>query len=157
MLETGSPAPRFSLRDLDGSMKSLDELLAAGPVVLTFFKVSCPVCQFALPFLERMHRKSAESGLQFFAVSQDGAEATRDFCAEFGITFPALLDGGEAGYPVSNGFGISHVPTTFLIEKDGLISWALDGFSKREFENLGRRAGVMPFRRGESVPEWKSG
>ena len=47
---------------------------------------------------------------------------------------------------MSNAFGISHVPTCFLIEKDGTVAWVLDGFSKSEFEALGRRVG------GDAVP-----
>jgi peroxiredoxin len=157
MLQPRAKAPSFRLPGLDGKLVSLEEILARGPAVVAFFKVSCPVCQLTFPFLDRMHANGAAGGLQFVGVSQDGAAGTREFNREFGITFPVLLDEASADYAASNGFGISHVPSAFLVETDGVISWALEGFSKHELERLGERAGVQPFRPGDYVPEWKAG
>jgi peroxiredoxin len=55
-LTTGAEAPEFELKTLDGKRVSLGEELSRGAVVLAFFKVSCPTCQYAFPFLERLHR-----------------------------------------------------------------------------------------------------
>jgi peroxiredoxin len=121
-------------------------------VVLAFFKTTCPTCQYAFPFLERL-----KGDTPLFAVSQDDAESTRQFHAEFGITLPTLLDSAGRGYPASNAYGITYVPSLFLVEPDGRISWASTGFHKSELEELGRRLGVAPFRPGENVPEWKAG
>src|SRR6266705_4019217 len=55
ILDAGSRAPDFRLPRLYGGVSALAELAAKGPVVLVFFKVTCPVCQMALPFLERIH------------------------------------------------------------------------------------------------------
>jgi peroxiredoxin len=123
-------------------------------VLLAFFKVTCPVCQFALPFLERLH---AAGTLAIYGISQNDGEDTREFNREFGITFPMLCDTEESGFPVSDAFGISSVPTLFLVERDGTISRAVEGWRKKEIEWLGEKAGVVPFRRGENVPEWKAG
>ena len=95
--------------------------------------------------------------MQFATVSQDDAGASKAFNREYGITLTTLLDESKAGYPASNAFGISHVPTSFLIERDGTIGWMLDGFSKSDLEELGRRVGAAPFQPGEYVPEWKAG
>jgi hypothetical protein len=70
---------------------------------------------------------------------------------------PTLLDREEAGYPASNRFGITHVPSLFLVEPDGVISLASDGFVKKDLETIGKRAGVKPFGPDENVPEWKAG
>ncbi len=153
----GDPAPRFRLSDLEGRPRSLDEILGAGPALLVFFKVTCPVCQFTLPFIERLYRAAGGSGFQFFAVSQDPEAPTRHFLREFGVTFSVLLDEEAKGYATSNAFGITHVPTAFLVEPDGSISWALNGFSKSELEALGKRLGTAPFRPDEDVPAWKAG
>jgi peroxiredoxin len=156
-LTAGDHAPDFRLTDLAGDgEKTLAELLKAGPVFLAFFKVSCPTCQYTLPFLERIHR-GAEGATRLFAVSQDDAEATREFHQEFGITMPTLLDSARFGYPASNAYGLSHVPSMFLIERDGTISWSLVGFNRKELEALGEKLGVHPFQPGERVPEMKSG
>ena len=156
-LTTGQHAPNFRLEDLNGGQKALSELLAEAPVFLAFFKVSCPTCQFTLPFLDRICRGLAGGAVRMFAVSQDDAEATREFHQEFGITMPTLLDSARLGYPASNAYLLSHVPSMFLIEQDTKISWSLVGFNKRELEALGAKLGVATFRPEERVPEMKSG
>jgi peroxiredoxin len=156
-LTTGQHAPDFQLDDLNGGKKRLSELLAETPVFLAFFKVSCPTCQFTLPFLDRMYREVAGGRVRRFAVSQDDAEATREFHREFGITMPTLLDSPRGGYPASNAYLLSYVPSMFLVERDGTISWSLVGFHKKDLEALGARLGVAPFRPEDRVPEMKSG
>jgi len=52
-LSPGKTAPPIALATLDGEKVSLGEALKKGPVLAAFFKVSCPVCQFTFPFLER--------------------------------------------------------------------------------------------------------
>lgn len=155
MLGSGVQAPSFELPDLDSKSRSLEEMMADGkPLLVVFFKVSCPVCQLVFPFLERM---AGAGELRFIAISQDDAAATRNFHQRFGVTFPTLLDSARAGYPASNAFQITNVPSLFLIEPDGAISLAISGFSRRDLETLGKRSGAQPFHPGEQVPEWKAG
>jgi peroxiredoxin len=141
---------------LDAPARSLQEILAAGPALLAFFKISCPVCQLTAPYLERLAANNA-SRLQVVGISQDEAGATRGFAQCFGLTFPVLLDPSEDNYTASNAYGITSVPTLFVIEPDGTISRSFAGFSKRDFEELGARAGVSPFGPEDHVPEWKAG
>jgi peroxiredoxin len=153
LLKTGSSAPSFKLKDLDGKERTLEDLLASGPVMLAFYKASCPVCQFTLPYLERL----SKGGTPFAAVSQDDAPTARSFNREYSIGFTTLLDASSGGYAASNAFGISTVPSCFLVEKDGVISWSMEGWSKGGVEELAQRAGVAAFKPGEYVPEWKAG
>jgi len=153
-LEAGGWAPAFKLKSMDGSTHSLEEILAKGPALLAFFKISCPVCQLALPYLERL---AASSSLQIVAISQDDEAGTQGFRQRFGITFPTLLDSSKEGYPASNAYGLTSVPSLFLVEKTGEIANASAGFAKRDFESFGSRAGVPIFRPDDNVPEWKAG
>ncbi len=89
MLEAGARAPSFRLKGLDGAAVSLDEILAKGPALLAFYKISCPVCQLTFPYLERL---AAGSPIQIIGISQDDASATEGFNQRFGVTFPTLLD-----------------------------------------------------------------
>jgi peroxiredoxin len=155
-LTAGQRAPEFRLQDLAGGEKTLGDLLKSGPVFLAFFKVSCPTCQFTLPFLERIYQ-GVDGRARMFAVSQDDADAAREFDREFDITMPTLLDSARHGYPASNAYGLSHVPSMFLVERDGTISWSLVGFHRKDLEALGEKLGVNPFKPGERVPEMKSG
>jgi len=153
ILEAGVRAPDFRLPRLEGGESSLHDLIANGPVLLAFFKVTCPVCQFAFPFLERLH----VAGMPIYSISQNDAKDTREFNEEFGVAFPTLLDSEEDGFAVSNAYGISSVPTLFLVEPDGKISRVIEGWQKKEMEWLGAKTSASLFRREDNVPEWKAG
>jgi len=120
------------------------------PVLLAFFKISCPTCQFTFPYLQRMADK-----VPIVGISQDDSESTDGFRQAFGLTFPILLD--PPRYLVSNSYALSHVPSLFLVEPDRRISLAADGFSRRVLEEIGQRFGAVPFKGGERVPEFKPG
>jgi len=158
----GNMAPGFSLKALDNKEYSLNTLLERGPVVAAFFKISCPVCQFAFPFLERLYKSYGGDGVTFLGISQDDARATQNFAKEYGVTFPLLLD--ESGYPVSNTYGLTNVPTIFLIDTDGTVKVSSMGFDKKDLEaiaaNLGQRKKISLaplFRPGEVIPANKPG
>lgn len=154
LLESGSRAPDFRLERLTGGVTSMSDLLAGGPVLLAFFKISCPVCQMTFPFLERIH---AAGGLRIVGISQNDAADTREFNEEFGVTFPTLLDSEESGFPASNDYGISSVPAMFLVEPSGTIAQVIEGWRKRDMEGLAEGAGAPLFKPGDYVPEWKAG
>lgn len=160
----GNAAPGFSLTGLDGSEYSLQALTRQGPVVAAFFKVSCPVCQFTFPFLERLYKRYGGDGVTFLGISQDDARATKDFAKEFGTTFPMALDEKQKGYLASNAYSLTNVPTIFLIETDGTVKISCMGFDKRDLESIGaalaerkRIAAAALFRPDEPVPAHKPG
>ncbi|MCX6623926.1 MAG: peroxiredoxin family protein [Acidobacteria bacterium] len=155
LLDAGRQAPDFRLRDRDGVEVSFSGLLANGPVLLAFFKISCPVCQMIYPYLERLYRGG--QGIQIVGISQDGREGTAEFAEALGITLPILLDEAGEGYPVSNAYGISSVPTLYLVEPDGVISYGQAGFSRADLERLGHRMHLPVFRHGEHAPDWRAG
>jgi len=160
----GNTAPGFSLKALDGKEFSLDKLLEGGLVIAAFFKISCPVCQFTFPFLERIYKRYRDDSVTFLGISQDDAKATKDFAKEFGTTFTMLLDEKQKGYPASNAYGLTSVPTVFLIETDGNVKISSMGFDKKDLESiaaeLAERKKIAPaalFRANESVPDYKPG
>lgn len=155
-------APGFVLRALDDKEYSLDTLLKRGPVVAVFFKSSCPVCQFTFPFLERLFQRYGGDGVTFLGISQDDMRTTKEFCKEYEITFPTLVD--ENGYPVSNAYGLTNVPTIFLIEPDGTVEVSSMGFDKKDLEAIAKRlaerkkiALAALFRPDEAIPAYKPG
>jgi peroxiredoxin len=153
MLKAGAKAPQFTLADMQGEKHSLSEMLARGPVLLALYKISCPTCQFAFPFLDRI----AKGSLQVVGISQNDEKGTAKFQKSYDLKMPMLLDPESDGYKVSNAFGISYVPSVFLVEPDGKISLAMEGFVKGDMEAIGKRAGVAPFGPEDHVPEWKAG
>jgi peroxiredoxin len=158
----GQTAPDFSLKSTDSTEYSLPKLLERGPVFISFFKVSCPVCQFTFPFLERIYKRYGGKDATFLGISQDNARATKEFADEYGVTFPMLLD--TEGYPASNAYGLTNVPTSFLIDTDGSVKIASMGFNKKDLEAVaaelsGRNKIPLSvlFRPDESVPTNRPG
>ncbi|MGH9740797.1 MAG: peroxiredoxin family protein [Candidatus Acidiferrum sp.] len=160
----GNAAPAFSLKSLDGKEVSLGKLLESGPVVAAFFKISCPVCQFTFPFLERLYKLYGSGETTFLGISQDDAGDTKGFAKEFGVTFRMVLDEKPKGYPASNAYRLTNVPTIFLIEPDAAVKVVCLGFDKNGLETiageLAERKEIPPvalFRPDEAVPDHKPG
>src|SRR5256885_8452011 len=137
-LTAGSKAPDISLRTTQGENFSLASSLKAGPVVLAFFKVSCPVCQMAFPFFERLHQAYRGKNVSVVGISQDSAQDTAAFAKQFGLTFPLALDNTKT-YPASNAYGLTNVPTLFLVDPKGEIEVSSVGWSRDELEDVSRR------------------
>jgi cytochrome c biogenesis protein CcmG/thiol:disulfide interchange protein DsbE len=159
----GNKAAAFSLKDSNGKDYSLSTLLEKSPVVAAFFKVSCPVCQFTFPFLERLHQRYGKAAT-FLGISQDDAKATNKFINEYGVTFPVALDESGKNYPASNAYGLTNVPTVFLIEPDGTIKVVSNGFNRKELEEIAaalaesqQSAPAALFRSDERIPDHKPG
>jgi len=162
-LAAGAAAPDFTLPGMDDKQFSLREALTRGPVVLAFFKVSCPVCQFALPFIERIYKAHGDGSVSIVGISQNDRIETAAFVKEYGLTFPMLLDDAKS-YPVSNAYGLTNVPTTFWIAQDGSIEISSIGWFRKDVEDINLRAAqlddatlVPVFHSDEDVPDFRAG
>ncbi len=162
-LSAGTMAPDISLPRLDGKQFSLREALKQGPAVVAFFKISCPVCQFTLPYLERIYRAYPQGRYTLVGVSQDEDNYTEEFAREFGITFPLALDDVDT-YPASTAYDLTNVPTVFLVAPDGEVRLTIVGWDRRDMERLNaevaKASGIAPlplFQPGEKVPDSRPG
>jgi peroxiredoxin len=162
-LSTGTLAPDFTLPTIDGKQFSLKDALTRGPVLAAFFKISCPVCQFAFPFLERIHKAYGNRNVTIVGISQNEKKDTTSFIKEYGITFPVLLDDTRT-YPVSNAYGLTNVPSTFWIAQDGDIEISSVGWSRKDVDEINNKAAEISgeylhpvFHTGENVPDFRAG
>lgn len=154
-LQTGSVAPAFSLPDSAGKTFSLSGLLARGPLLLIFHKISCPTCQFAAEYWSRL---AEAADLNFRTIAQDPVEHVAAFEREFNLRLPNLFDAIDDGFPVSNAYGIRFVPTLFLIEPDGRIAISSEGWDREDFETACTRIGAeSSIRPDDDVPEFRPG
>ena len=160
-LKAGMSAASFTLRDTDGRQIGFD---AAGPgrKLLVFYKVTCPTCQFGMPYFDRLFQAFSGSGVPVFAVVQDEVPDAQSFAQTYGVTIPQLVD--SEPYRVSNEYRIKSVPTFFIIGEDGAIEIASESFNKADIERsaelLAESTGVevpQVFEDGESVPDFKPG
>ena len=163
-LAIGKSAPDFTLTTTDGKSVNLHGLLQRGPVVLAFFKVSCPVCQYAFPMYERMAQAHKASGASFLGISQNGSKDAKAFTREYGVTFPIALDNDANNYVVSNAYGLTNVPTLFYVAPDGEIEVSSVGWSKADVEAVNTKLAEFRdqhtpvlWRNGEEVPAFRAG
>jgi len=118
-------SPRdFSLSLPEGETKSLSSY--KGKVVfLNFWATWCGPCRIEMPSLETLYNKFSDKGLEILAVNcREDQAAVSSFLRNEGFTFPVLLD---LDGRVSLNYGIQAIPTTFLIDRDGMIILRLVG------------------------------
>jgi len=87
-LTAGTKAPDISLAAVDGKTFSLQDALTKGPALAAFFKVSCPVCQYTFPYLERLHKAQGDKKSPSVGISQDDKRNTNAFLKEYGVHSP---------------------------------------------------------------------
>jgi peroxiredoxin len=155
MLGKGDRAPAFELEDVHGAVRPSSGQ-RPWPTLLVFFKVSCPTCQYTMPFVERLVSGANPDTPEILAISQDAAPNTLQFQERFGLTMPMLIDPGPR-FAVSSLYRISQVPSFFLVEPDGTVSLSFDGFEKQPLEQVAARFGVSLFAEGERVPASRPG
>ena len=162
-LSAGTKAPQFELPTMDGSRFSLEEALSRGPVLAVFFKISCPVCQYALPFYERIYKSYGSGKLTVVGISQNDKPETAEFMRRFGITFPVLLDDTK-GFPVSNAYGLTTVPSAFWIGEDSDIEISSVSWVRQEFEQIAQKTAALSgsapkaiFQPSEQVVDFRAG
>lgn len=133
-LEAGVDAPDFTLKDMNGQTHSLNSLKQEGLLLTAFYKVGCGTCKFSAPYFEKFYQAyKGKAGFQFLGVSQDTVEDTNAYMEEYDASFPNLLD---ETYWTSADYGLTNVPTLFLINKDGKILHSCVGFSREDLNAM---------------------
>lgn len=150
-LKVGDRAPRFKLQDADGALVDSDELLAKGPVVLTFYRgVWCPYCNIDMQAIEAAADGIRALGASLVAISQQTPANNRKVQEQHHLTFPVLSDQGgvlaarfglrfrlpEDLIEVYKGFGVDlpvingepswtlPMPARYVIAPDGVVAYA---------------------------------
>lgn len=137
MLRAGDRAPGFRLRDLEGDEHALEQALASGPAVIVFWKSDCAICDLIFPYLGALAEAYGRDGWHLWAVSQDGADASRAFARKHDPSFDVLVDG--PGWPVSRAYDPDATPTLFLVGAGGVIEETSVGFNKADLNAMSRR------------------
>lgn len=159
MLKENQAAPDFELPLYAGGPSRFHSP-DSGTSVLLFYKYSCPTCQLAVPYLQKIYDAYGDA-FRIFAVAQDGPENTENFRKEYKITIPTFLDTNP--YAVSHQYELRTVPTVFILNPEYKILYAGEGFIKQDLLNL---ADILAEKSGreqidlfenDPVPEMKPG
>lgn len=121
-VEVGIEAPSYATRNMKGDSVSL-ALLRGKPVLLNVWATWCLPCKEEIPYLESLNAKHAAQGLQIVGVSIDarGDDAKiENFARDFRMSYPIWRDPDER---VNARFLALGVPSTYLIDRDGVLRW----------------------------------
>lgn len=121
-----SEAPDFTLKDLKGQEVKLSSLRGK-PVMLNFWATWCPPCRAEIPTITAMYNSppQGEGAYEVLGIATQSDEQTiKAFTQEFDMTFPVLPDPGSQ---VTSLYHVLPIPTTFFIDKDGIIRYIHTG------------------------------
>jgi peroxiredoxin len=151
MLAPGDRAPTLDLPDA-ATGEPVTDPWREGPVVLAFFKTTCPVCQMAAPKVQAL----ADSGVRVVAVGEDPPSQIRSYAERHGQDVPTLTE--PAPYPVSDAFGIDTVPSLFLVGEDGTVRDAVVSWDRDAWNRFAEAAGGNAVSdEGDGLPRFRPG
>jgi peroxiredoxin len=151
VLTPGAPAPSFRLADAQSGQPVADPW-RDGPVVLAFFKTTCPVCQMAAPKIQAL----ADAGVRVVAIGQDPPADLTRYSDRHGQQVPTLAE--PAPYDVSARFAIATVPSLYLVGAEGTVVGAVESWDRELWNGLAVAAGGAPVSEpGDGLPSFKPG
>jgi len=126
----GKPAPDFQFQNLEGQLTSLSDLQGK-PVLINFWAVRCPPCRMEMPYLQQVYDGWSGKGLVFLAINNgESPSQIGEFMQSQGFSFPVLLD---TRVNIAQEYNIQYIPTTFFIDKNGIIQdMKVGAFSSKE-------------------------
>jgi len=120
----GMPAPNFQLKNLDGQSVSLSDLQGK-PVLINFWATWCSPCIHEMPYLQQVYDEWSDKGLMVLAINIGESSAQVEaFMQSHDLSLPVLLDAKQA---VAQKYNIQYIPSTFFIDKDGIIQEKIVG------------------------------
>jgi len=130
----GQPAPTFSLPALDGGKPISLESHRGEVVYLDFWASWCPPCVTSLPLLDELRTEFGDRGFRVVAVNVDrDADKARAFLAKRPVGYRSASDPDGA---LPERFGLSTMPTSYLIDRDGVVRHVHPGFRKSDIDGL---------------------
>ena len=129
LLALGSKAPDWSLQTPGGDTVSLSKLRGS-IVVLDFWAVWCGPCVAAMPHVQELHEKFKGKGVKIFGLNTWEREENDPvkFMKDKEYTYGLLLESDD----VSKAYGVSGIPTFYVIDQNGEIALASSGYSPND-------------------------
>jgi peroxiredoxin len=116
--QVGNLAPDFQFNSLEGQAISLSDLRGK-PVLINFWATRCPPCVSEMPYLQEIYNEWSETELMLLVINiGESASKVKEFLQGHNLSLPVLLDAQQL---IANKYEIAAIPTTFFVDKDGII------------------------------------
>lgn len=133
-INIGNLAPDFQLQTLDGQTVKLSDFRGK-PVLLNFWATWCGPCRFEMPFLQQINDSYSAKGLVLLTVDiAENSTVVQKFMTDLNLSMKVALDTNKQ---VAKAYSITAIPSTFLIDKNGIIRGKVPGAfpNKEAIEN----------------------
>ncbi|NOU42582.1 MAG: TlpA family protein disulfide reductase [Methyloglobulus sp.] len=132
--DVGQPAPQFTLPTLQQDQPTALKQFAGKVVYLDFWASWCAPCRTSFPLLNKLHEKLKAKGFEVVAINLDEDKANAEkFLKEFPVSFTVLRDAkGEW----ADQFVVESMPTSFIIDKQGVVQNIHHGFTSEDIKEL---------------------
>lgn len=145
------PAPELTVEDINGNTISLSQLKGKR-VILDFWATWCPPCRMEIPHFIKLADKYGSDDLVIIGISHEDKETISNFASKNGINYTLAVGDYNMAPPYSE---ITAIPTTFFIDREGIIRYILEGyhsFKKLESRTKAINTPIDPNTNIESVP-----
>lgn len=124
LLQVGEKALPFTLELLDGKQSQLEQYAGKG-LVITFMSSWCPCSNESMPLMKQAYEKHKSDQVVFLMIGiQDSKSKFEKYVKKWEAPFPAGYDKGDR---IAKNYGVSSPPTTFFIDKSGVVKRAFYG------------------------------
>lgn len=132
--DVGQPAPQFTLPTLQADQPTALKQYAGKVVYLDFWASWCAPCRTSFPLLNKLHEKLKAKGFEVVGINLDEDKANAEkFLKEFPVSFTVLRDAkGEW----ADKFVVESMPTSFIIDKQGVVQNIHHGFASDDIKEL---------------------
>lgn len=133
-VEVGQAAPQFTLPTLQTEQATTLQQFAGKVVYLDFWASWCAPCRTSFPLLNKLHEKLKAQGFMVLAVNLDEDKANAEkFLKEIPVSFSVLRDADGSW---SDKYGVESMPTSYIIDKQGVVQNIHRGFASDDIKEL---------------------
>ena len=139
--QVGNLAPDFQLQNLYGQSVSLSDQRGL-PVLINFWATWCSPCRSEMPYIQGIYEEWSDKGLVVLAINIGESSSTvEEFRQSYNLSFTVLLDTRQ---DVAQRYNITGIPTTFFIDKDGIIQDRVIGAFRNKVQIENRLNKIIP-------------
>jgi peroxiredoxin len=122
-INVGDKAPSFETITIDGNKAGASDLALGKSLLIVFWATWCPNCKGDIPKIKALNEVYGPKGLRVLGINagvNDSMEKTERYIKAFHVSYPIVFDKDSV---ITKSFGVSGVPTVFLIDKTGTIKY----------------------------------